>query len=107
MAACHSTKRSKCSEITKCTINLSQPGKGESKKTKQVLFRMQILSLSGLNLANGGERGAGEARVTKIDGMILSIKVNGNSMQRHSGKCEARQNVKNQVPEKVSWQVAQ
>lgn len=27
----------------------------------------------------------------------------GYSMQKHRGKCKARQNVKNQVPGKVSW----
>lgn len=69
-------------------------------------MRMIHFTLPGVNLANGRERGAGEERVTKIDGWS-DIEYQGErcSMQKHTGKCKARQKVKNQAPEKVSWRL--
>lgn len=44
------------------------------------------------------------SRVTKIDGWSdIEYKGEGYSTQKHRGKCKARQNVKNQVPERISW----
>lgn len=45
--------------------------------------------------------GAGEKRVSKIDGWSdIEYQGEWSSMQKHRGKCKARQKVKNQVPEK-------
>ncbi len=63
---------------------------------------MVDFSLPGVNLANGREKGAGVESVTKIDGWS-DIEHQGErySVQKHRGKCKARQKVKNQVLEKV------